>query len=165
MADSTRDAAGNLTFDGSKHYTYDAFNRLVKVANAFKDASHNSGALTIGATIAEYAYDAQSRRIRKDTYLGPQLDSVEYFYCLGNSLIETRNGSDQVTQQHVWDNLAPGMYIDCLAQVANNTTQGVDDLCDQELYALQDVQYNILALTDDTGEIVERYEYLSLIHI
>jgi len=30
---------------------------------------------------------------------------------------------------------------------------------DQFLYALQDQQFNILAITDDTGEVVERYEY------
>ncbi|MEM9109396.1 MAG: hypothetical protein AAGC72_05180 [Planctomycetota bacterium] len=72
--------------------------------------------------------------------------------------METRNGSDQVIQQHVWDNLA-GHYIDSLAQVANNTTPGTNDTCDQALYALQDVQFNVMAIVDGTGAVVERYEY------
>ncbi|MEM6259405.1 MAG: DUF2235 domain-containing protein [Planctomycetota bacterium] len=61
-------------------------------------------------------------------------------------------------QQHVWDNLA-GHYIDSLAQVANNTTPGTNDTCDQALYALQDVQFNVMAIVDGTGAVVERYEY------
>jgi RHS repeat-associated protein len=161
------DAAGNLTFDGLRKYTYDAFNRLVKVENAFKDAGHNSGALTVGSTIAEYAYDGASRRIKKDTYVGGTHVNAEHFYCIGNSLVETRNGSDQVTQQHVWDSLA-GHYIDSLAQVSNNAnpggdddpgTAGVQDLCEDDYYALQDQQFNILAIVDDSGGVVERYEY------
>ena len=36
---------------------------------------------------AEYACDGQNRRVLKKTYLGGVLDNVEYFYCLGSSLI------------------------------------------------------------------------------
>ena len=166
------DAAGNLTFDGALKYTFDAYNRVSKIEQAFKDPGHtpaggSAGDLAVGSTIGEYQYDALGRRIKKDAYATGQLANVEHFYYTGHSNIETRNGSDQVTQQHVWDNLA-GHYIDSLAQVANNANPGVDDdgvtsgvqdLCEDDYYALQDQQFNVLAITDDTGSIVERYEY------
>jgi len=167
-AQPEHDPAGNLTFDGNRFYTYDAYNRLVMVQHAFKDAGYNSGALTVGSTVAEYQYDPAGRRITKDTYVGGELNSVEHYYYTGQSQIETRNGSDQVTQQHVWDNLAPGSghYIDSLAQVANNAdpgdaTEGTgsQELCEDTYYPMQDQQFNVLALTDDAGDIVERYEY------
>jgi len=157
------DAAGNLTFDGNQHYTYDAYNRVVMIRNAFKDPGHtptggSAGDLQIGSLVAQFSYDGQNRRTTESTYLGGILDNTEDQYYLGWSLIETRNGSDQVTQQHVWNNLAGG-YIDSLAQLANNSNPGTDDTCDEDYYAMQDQQFNILALADDTGEIVERYEY------
>jgi len=31
------DAAGNMTFDGQHEFTYDAWNRLVKVHRAYRD--------------------------------------------------------------------------------------------------------------------------------
>ena len=110
------DAAGNLTFDGEKSYTFDAYNRLVKVQNAYRIDSTTIGK---GSPLGQYAYDGTGRRIRKDVYLGGVLDNVEHTYYAGWSGIETRNGSDQVTRQRVWDSLAPGSghYIDSLAQV------------------------------------------------
>ena len=111
-----------------------------------------------GSTLAEYAYDAQGRRIKKSVYLGGVLDNVEDYYYTGWSVVETRNGSDQVTQQYVWDNLA-GHYIDSLVMVANNTNPTVDNVAEQELYVLQDQQFNVLAITDGSGDIIERYEY------
>ncbi|MEM6260607.1 MAG: pre-toxin TG domain-containing protein, partial [Planctomycetota bacterium] len=52
-----------------------------------------------------------------------------------------------------------GHYIASLAEVSNNTDPSVDNTTDQKLYALQDQQYNVLALADATGAVVERYEY------
>ncbi len=39
------DAAGNLTYDGLFHYSFDAWNRLVKATRAYKD---DQGTLHVG---------------------------------------------------------------------------------------------------------------------
>ncbi|CAN0521575.1 unnamed protein product, partial [Ectocarpus sp. 8 AP-2014] len=108
------DDAGNLVFDGTRFFTYDAQNRLIKVQASFREATVNSGDyIEDGPTLAEYRYDAMNRRVEEKTYVGGVLDNVQQHYYLGWSVIETRNGSDQVVSQHVWDNLA-GHYIDSL---------------------------------------------------
>ena len=38
--DPAHDLAGNMTFDGTQKFTFDAWNRLVKVAHAYRDGSN-----------------------------------------------------------------------------------------------------------------------------
>jgi len=57
------DAAGNLTYDGNYRFTYDAWNRLVKVERAFRDAD---GDLTPGSVVATIQYDPLGRRTVKE---------------------------------------------------------------------------------------------------
>jgi hypothetical protein len=56
------DASGNLTYHGLYGYTYDAWNRLVKVQTAYRDTN---GAVQETATVATMEFDGLTRRIVK----------------------------------------------------------------------------------------------------
>jgi RHS repeat-associated protein len=69
------DAAGNMVYDGTHHYTYDAENRVIQVD---------------GGTTASYAYDPSGRRVSKTT--GGQ--TTNYGYDLaGNAVFETQGST------------------------------------------------------------------------
>jgi RHS repeat-associated protein len=69
------DAAGNMTYDGTHHYTYDAENRVIQVD---------------GGTTATYFYDPSGRRVSKTT--GGQ--TTNYGYDLaGNVVFETQGST------------------------------------------------------------------------
>ena len=76
----TRDAAGNLTGDGTHEYVYNAWNQLVAV---------NDG---VGDPIVEYGYDVLGRRIFRVDFTNPPTTGVviptEYYYYDGNRVIE-----------------------------------------------------------------------------
>ena len=56
------DAAGNLRFDGTYVYQYDAWNRLVQVNQASWDAQ--AGAPVVGALVKRWVYDAFGRVVQ-----------------------------------------------------------------------------------------------------
>ncbi len=58
----TYDPNGNLTYDGVQQYTYDAWNRLVGIAHAYRDSG---GTLQHGQTFDAMRYDAKGRRLSK----------------------------------------------------------------------------------------------------
>ena len=157
-SEPTHDAAGNLTWDGIFSYTYDAWNRLVTTTKAYQDPD-NSYAVTDGSDIASYSYDAVGRRIIHTVQNAGPLDMTYHDYWTGQgwSLIEQRNGSDQVIRQFVWSL----EYIDSLVQVALNVdpADGAEDVCESLYYATHDLQFNVLGLVDDTGTLAERYSY------
>ncbi len=94
-----------------------------------------------------YAYDALGRRIRRtvdadgaDT--GP--DETRYFYC-GWQVKEEQDASGTETATYVY-----GLYID---EALTMRRAGSD------LYYHTDELYNVMALTNGAGAVVERYEY------
>jgi hypothetical protein len=90
------DTAGNLTSDGQFNYTYDAWNRLVRVE-------------TVGEApelVATYAYDGQGRRISKT--VGET--TTDYYYDTSWRVIEERQGGD-VTAQYVYGLYQPDVPI------------------------------------------------------
>jgi RHS repeat-associated protein len=143
------DAAGNLTNDGEHLYTYDAWNRIVRVRD--KD---------ILATIAKYRYDALGRRINKVVSSSGNLNTTadgDYYYYDGNrAIVEQRHpaGGDPVQREYVF-----GLeYID--EAVAQFDTTDLDDTPTTETYFLLiDANYNVVALTDDLGQLVQQYRY------
>jgi len=166
------DAAGNLEYDGEYKYTFDAWNRLVTGERAYANTP------TTGSTIATITYDGLGRRIKKAvTNCGDWGQTYKYYHS-GQSMIETRNGSDETLKQHVW-----GLtYVDELLQIAVNGDPATDNDCletgasDASYYALQDANFNVIGLvgqtvvkvwdeqaedwdTDTVWELVERYEY------
>jgi RHS repeat-associated protein len=107
--------------------------------------------------IGEYTYDALNRRVKKVVTNGG-LDgtipngTTRYLYNSGWQCLEERDGSNNVFKQYVW-----GRYLRELLQLKTFTT--INGNAAGEYYPLCDTLYRTLALTDDTGAIVETYDY------
>ncbi|MCX7386430.1 MAG: hypothetical protein NTX48_07160 [Planctomycetales bacterium] len=121
---------------------YDAWNRLVLITNGTQKVS-------------EHVYDARGYRIRKDTYTsGTLTEARHYYYTPGWQCVEERIGTTTTAErQFVW-----GLrYIDDLIlrdrSTANNGT------INERRYAMQDGNWNTVAICDITGSVGERYAY------
>ena len=121
---------------------YDAWNRLVLITNGTQKVS-------------EHVYDARGYRIRKDTYTsGTLTEARHYYYTPGWQCVEERvDASTTAERQFVW-----GLrYIDDLIlrdrSTANNGT------INERRYAMQDGNWNTIAICDITGSVGERYAY------
>ena len=142
---------------------YDAWNRLVRVSDA-----------TSGETLAEYQYDGRNFRTVKCTNTSGELSEVRHFYYSSQwqvleervcSTLSADPGSLAPAAQYVW-----GLrYIDDLilrdrdaagssASAGDSSSSGSGAL-GERLYALQDPNWNVVAVADVTGAIVERYSY------
>lgn len=84
-------AVGNLTYDGTQQYTYDAWNRMTKVAHAYRDGS----GVHAGHTACTIGYDGRGRRISKAIDTGTDLDCTYYYYYDSDSIVETRKSTAQ----------------------------------------------------------------------
>ena len=146
--------AGNMTTmpkvadpTASQTCTYDAWNRLVRVAE---------GANTVSA----YTYDAAKRRGIHKTYTSGTLSETRHLYYTEPSkwqIIEERLGtspnSADADRQFVW-----GLrHIDDLIVRDRDTND--DGSLDERLYAMQDANWNVTAIVDSTGAAQERYNY------
>ncbi len=143
------DAAGNMTTvpqpdaPASEYtLTWDAWNRLVKVSDGT-------------TTVAEYAWDGSNRRIVKKIYAGGVLDETRHIYLSrSNQVLEERvDSSTSADRQFTWSI----RYIDDLVLRTRDTD--ASGTLDESLYALQDANWNITALTDTSGTVVERFRY------
>jgi RHS repeat-associated protein len=138
----TFDNNGNTTTDQAGNtYTFDAWNHIA--------TAKNSG----GTTIATYTYAANGDRITKAAS-----GTTTGFYYNGPQIIEQRQGST-VTSQNVF-NID---YVNDLLLTDNNSTSGDLGLTGsglgQRLFAQHDANFNVTALADATGTVVERYMY------
>ena len=136
-ATPTYDDNGNTTgipipSDLANNYTatYDAWNRLVKLEDSV-------------GTVAEYQYDGLNRRTQK-TVGGTTRHA--YFSDQWQVLEERVGSSTSADQQFLWGQ----RYVDDLV---------LRDRGSERLYALSDALFNIVALTDDTGAVQERFAY------
>jgi len=161
-ADPAHDRAGNMTAmpkpsDPANSLTakYDAWNHLVEVTDG-------------GVLVAKFRYDGDGRRILKifdtDSPGNPDgLDTYEHVFLSGNQVIETREGSGATpaqaeTLQPKYQNVWSPRYIDALILRDENTDQ--DSLCDDaRVFYLADANYNVTALVDTSGNVLERYLY------
>jgi RHS repeat-associated protein len=133
----TYDANGNLTRDETgRQFVYDAWNRLVAV----KDAG--------GTTLKTYTYDGLHRRI-SETAGGTTTD---LYYSDAWQVLEERVGG-QVKAQYVWS----PVYVDAL--ILRNRDSNGDGTLDERLWVVQDANYNVTVLFDNSGNVVERYIY------
>ena len=153
-SDPDHDKAGNVTFDGTYKYTYDAWDRCVKVERAYRDPSET---IQTGSVVCEVEHDGLNRRIVQQVKNSADLDATYHYYCTGSQVIEVRNGSDDVLKQYVWG----GLYIDELIEVGINDdpTDGTEDNVESFYFAQHDASFNVIGLTDGDGDLVERYFY------
>ncbi|MDO4571561.1 MAG: RHS repeat-associated core domain-containing protein [Planctomycetia bacterium] len=131
LANHDSDPNGNMTRIPGFDLTFDAWNRLVCVASPD------------GTPAATYTYDALNRRITKTTPA-----ETRHFYYNRNwqCLTEYANSSVTPDTTYVW-----GLrYVDDLLCRTQNS---------QTLYPLTDPNWNVVALVDSTGTLVERYTY------
>ncbi len=134
--------------DGTRKCAYDALNRLTEAGKID----------TPDVEIAEYAYDAMNRRIRKEIKNGGLPGTLtngktDYLYR-GVQCVEERDpeggvGQDEDTplRQYVW-----GAYVDELIQQRDLGDPDVD------YYLLSDLLYRSVALTDASKTIAETYD-------
>ena len=124
--------------------TYDAWNRLVKIADG-------------GNTVSEYQYDGAKRRIVQKSYVSGTLNETRHLYYTEPSkwqVVEERVGtSSSANRQFVW-----GLrYIDDLI-LRDRDTDGNGTL-DERLYCLQDANWNVTGLVSTSGVIQQRSVY------
>ena len=151
------DAAGNMTTTPSPSNpqtgltcTYDAWNRMVQVA---------SGTTILG----QYRYDGQNRRTENLTNFNtsgvPQ--NVVYYFYSGQQVVETRAGARTSSPsslppqyQYIWSL----RYID--APIQRDSFNGSGQIQPaSRLFYLADANYNVTALVNTSGQVVERYVY------
>jgi len=133
----SHDHAGNLIDDGTNQFVYDAWNRLVKVRSA----------VDTDVTLQTSEFDGQGRRIKKVVTNTGQWDGTTVFLFDGQKIIETRDGSGNLVQQFIHGT----QYIDELVMMRAKSKG--------DLYVHQDANWNVIALTDLGGSIVERNVY------
>ncbi|HLA85370.1 MAG TPA: RHS repeat-associated core domain-containing protein, partial [Thermoguttaceae bacterium] len=151
-ADPTHDAAGNMTTIPKQSpalaYTgvYDAWNRLVRLQSG-QDPE------------AEYEYDGLNQLIVNKAYGSGQVSETRHYYyndrwqCLEERLESDGTISSYADIRYVW-----GLrYVDELVLRQRDTD--ADGTLDETLYALQDANFNVVALAEPDGDVVERFTY------
>ena len=144
----------------SDHYctVYDAWNRPVQVLAS--DGTTN---------IAQYQYDGRNYRTVKKTYTSGSLSETRHFYynnqwqCLEERIESGGTISSYANRQYVWGN----RYVDELIlrdrDADGNTSTGNLGVSgsglEERLYALQDPNWNVVAIADTSGAVQERYCY------
>jgi RHS repeat-associated protein len=127
------DADGNLVRDNSYNYSYDEENRLTQVQRWFDSA-----------IVGQYSYDALSRRVVQIADPAGASSTSLYYYD-GLRIIEEQNpgGATIVTYTY-------GNYIDEALTM---------DRGGQTYYYHQNTLWSPHALTDASGNVMERYAY------
>jgi RHS repeat-associated protein len=133
----TYDANGNLKTDqNGQQYTFDAWDRLIEVKN--------SG----GTTLASYKYDALDRRIAATH----GSTTTDFYYSDQWQVLEERVGGN-ATAQYIWS----PTYVDAL--ILRDRDTDANGSLDERLWVQQDANWNVTALIDGSGNVVERYLY------
>jgi len=131
------DANGNMTTDQTgRHFVWDAWNRLVEVQNSSS------------TTLVTYSYDSLNRRVTSDD--GTTVTNL--YYSVGWQVLQEQVAGN-VTQQYVYSATYPD------AMILRDRDTDNDGIVDERLWVIQDNNFNVMALVDDTGVVVERYKY------
>ena len=133
----TYDSNGNMTGNETGLvFVFDAWNHLVKVKN--------SG----GTTLETFAYDGLGRRVTSND----GTTTTDLYYSSQQQVLEEMQGGS-ATARYVWS----PVYVNAL--VLRDRATGSPGTLDERLWAQQDANYNVTALVDGTGAVVERYVY------
>jgi RHS repeat-associated protein len=132
----TYDSNGNMTTDSTGlKYIYDAWNRLVKVENSAGTS-----------TLETFAYDGLGRRI----VIAQGSTTTELFYSAAGQVLEESSGGDY-TNRYVWS----PVYVNALVLRDSMVEVGPS----LRLCVIQDANWNVVALVNASGSVVERYDY------
>lgn len=140
----TYDSNGNMTSDGlGNTFIHDAWNRPVTVKQN-------------GSVVYSYAYMANlNMGASTDTN---NFTTTDFYYSADGREIEDRQGS-AVTTQYVWG-LGP---IQNLVLRDDNSVSGslgkTGSGLGERIFAQHDVNFNVTALTDASGNVLERWVY------
>jgi RHS repeat-associated protein len=126
-------------------YTWDAWNRMVKVEQSPTNAS-------TWTEIAQYEYDGLNQRIVKTDKTSGTVTN-DYYYNQEWQVLEVRRGGVAFPfEEFVWH----PHYIDALAvRCYDLDVNGSQD----EQYCAQDANFNVVAMLGTTGSVIERYQY------
>ena len=131
----TYDKAGNLTTDKDGYkYSYDYENRIIKITKDPNDT-----------VVAELAYDALGRRIRKID--SDANETTLYYYNYNWQVLCEYNGSGTQQRFYIYGN-----YIDEVLFMYRFSPIA-------RCYYVHDHLYSPAALIDNSGNVCERYEY------
>ncbi|HPD32399.1 MAG TPA: RHS repeat-associated core domain-containing protein [Phycisphaerae bacterium] len=139
-------------------YEYDEENRLIRV----RRLSNNEILLEIG-------YDAVGRRVESKEYLDAQTQQmlttarVTHHVVVGAMVIEeydiTDNGSGGTTATMLREFVWGAEYPMPVAMVDWTTAGEIGQGQAEALHYLRDVLYSVVAMTNASGNVVERYRY------
>jgi RHS repeat-associated protein len=129
---------------------YDAWNRLVAV----KDGAN---------FVQENKYDGLNRRTAKKKYAtGSLIETRHFYYNIDWQVVEERLESGGTVDpdpvnQYVWH----PEYVDALAMRRYDANQNgnITDTGEGAFYYLQDANYNVTAVVNASGAVLERYVY------
>lgn len=136
------DAAGNLTKDapgvasaGGYTYHYDADSKLTLIRKSNDTVD-----------VASYTYDALGRRIEFVDHIASETKRY-YHEGAGDRVLVETDGSDSRQRYYIWGN-----YIDELLMLHDQASSADRFVCVNH-------QFSPVALLDDTGSVVETYQY------
>ncbi len=133
----TYDANGNMTGDETgRKFVYDAWNRLVTV----KDSGNN--------VLESFAYDGVNRRVSTTA----SSTTTDLYYSAEWQVLEDRVGGN-TTMQYVWS----PVYVD--AMILRDRDTDANGSLDERLWVQQDANFNVTAIVNGSGVVVERYAY------
>ncbi|WP_300531299.1 RHS repeat-associated core domain-containing protein [Maricaulis sp.] len=137
------DANGNLTSDGARSFTYTAENQL--------------STFTGTGVVARYGYGPAARRVRKET--GPNTSGLTRtdFLHAGEMEIAEYDSAGNLLRRYI-----PGAGVDQrILMVDCGTSAGCvpNETGTNTLYYFADRLGNVLAVTDNTGAIQQRFFY------
>jgi RHS repeat-associated protein len=132
------DADGNMTEDEQgRIFIWDAWNRLVEVKQG-------------STTLVEYRYDGLKRRITEDD----GTTEKHLYYSHQWKVLEERVGGNAVTQ-YVWS----PVYVDAMILRDRDADADSGNGLEERIYVLHDANFNVTAITDASGTVLERYAY------
>jgi hypothetical protein len=133
----TYDANGNMTGDQNGNtFTYDAWNRMVDVKNSS------------GTTLETNEYDGLSRLVAQA--VGGT--TTDLYYSSQDQVLEEFVGGAAVSR-YVWS----PVYVNAL--VLRDSATGTPGTLNERLWVQQDANWNVTALVNGSGLVVERYVY------
>jgi len=139
----TANSLNQYTHVGGVSYTYSGRGDLIGDNGTWTYSYDYQGRLINASTIgtaAAYKYDSVGRRIEKNVN-----NAITRYIYNGYNLIEERDGNDNVLAKYIYES-----GIDRPIKVLNG---------ESELYFIQDDLGSVIALVDNSGGVVERYEY------